>query len=164
MVVDIEIRVAEYFAETLMFENRYQEKVFLDTRCLLLPFIILIFISHQTWNFKFGIVEQSQVCNSHLDTFLCIYISSQHSCNVMHSQICKYANMSLTRTKILRARFAKNGQTSNIAFTVEMTIHISKWPYQMLNSIWKESENSFQRRKMKKPCFRITKKEIWHFL
>ena len=27
MVVDIEIRVAEYFAETLMFENRYREKV-----------------------------------------------------------------------------------------------------------------------------------------
>ena len=48
MVVDIEIRVAEYFVETLMFENRYQEKVFLDTRCLLLPFIILIFILHYT--------------------------------------------------------------------------------------------------------------------
>ena len=59
MVVDIEIRVAEYFAETLMFENRYQEKVFFGYPLFVVA--IYNFDLHFALDLetKFGKIEQS---------------------------------------------------------------------------------------------------------
>ena len=56
MVVDIEIRVAEYFAETLMFENRYQEKVFFGYPL----FVVAIY----NFDLHFALDLELQICHN----------------------------------------------------------------------------------------------------